>query len=122
MSADNSGRMLSASLGSESRYAPIRAAKMAWVPHSAKASTRTCGNAALSPLFTPGRPNSASLTSVSATSRHVPSIATNRRPASHAPGVPGSPNGRATRENKPCNGSEPNRALAWKIADLLGIG
>ena len=31
------------------------------VPHSASATTRACGNAARSPLFTPGRPNHSSL-------------------------------------------------------------
>ena len=39
--------------------APTAAAKMACVPHSANATTRACGNAARSPLFTPGRPKNA---------------------------------------------------------------
>ena len=75
------------------------AAKIACVPHSANATTRACGNAACSPLFTPGRPKNSSLPAVSATSRHVPSIATSRRPANHTPGVSGPANGRATRAN-----------------------
>ena len=40
---------------------------MAWVAHSAKATTRACGNADCSPLFTPGRPKNASFSAVSAT-------------------------------------------------------
>jgi len=99
---------------------PILAAKTAWVPHSANATTRACGNAACSPLFTPGRPKWASFAVVSATSRHIPSIATNRRPASHTPGVCSPPIGLATRSNNAANGSDPSRARAWKIADLLG--
>ncbi|GAC1443039.1 MAG: hypothetical protein NVSMB55_15470 [Mycobacteriales bacterium] len=57
---------------------------------------------------------------MSATSRHIPSIATSRRPASHTPGVETPPIGLATRSNNAANGSAPNRARAWKIADLLG--
>ena len=45
---------------------------LACVPHSASATTRACGNAARSPLFTPGRPNHSSFSTVSATSRHDP--------------------------------------------------
>ena len=96
------------------------AANIACVPHSATATNRACGNAAFSPLFTPGRPKNSSLTGVSATSRQVPSIATSRRPASHTPGVSGPPIGRATRANNAANGSDPNRSRAWKIADLPG--
>ena len=57
---------------------------------------------------------------MSATSRHVPSIATIRRPASHAPGVPTVANGAATRSNNAFTGSDPNRSRAWKIADFDG--
>ena len=98
------------------------AAKIAWVPHSANATTRACGNAACSPLFTPGRPKCSALASVSATSRHIPSTATSRRPANHTPGVASTPIGRATRSNNAASGSAPSRARAWKIADLLGSG
>ena len=90
------------------------------MPHSANATTRACGNAACSPLLTPGRPKCSAFAGVSATSRQVPSIATNRRPASHTPGAPSAPIGVATRSNSAANGSDPNRARAWKIADLLG--
>ena len=83
--------------------------------HHACLGERRC-----SPLFTPGRPNQASLSAVSATSRHVPSIATNRLPASHAPGVDAVANGRATRRNNASTGSEPSRGRAWKIADFDG--
>jgi hypothetical protein len=99
---------------------PISAAKIACVPHSANATTRACGNAACSPLFTPGRPKNSAFAAVSATSRQVPSTATSRRPASHTPGVSSMPIGWATRANSAANGSEPSRARAWKIADLLG--
>ena len=99
---------------------PIRAAKTACVPHPASATTRACGNAACSPLLTPGRPKCSAFKVVSATSRHIPSIATNRRPASHTPGVCSPPIGFANRSNNAANGSAPNRVRAWKIADLLG--
>ena len=57
---------------SEVVYAPTSASKIAWVPHSASATSRACGNAACSPLFTPGRPNHSAFSAVSATSRHGP--------------------------------------------------
>ena len=79
-----------------------------------------CGNAAFSPLFTPGRPKYSTFSAVSATSRHVPSTATSRRPANHAPGVCGVAIGRATAANNPATGSAPNRTRAWKIADFDG--
>jgi len=107
-------------VASDWEYLPICAAKTACVPHSANATTLACGNAARSPLLTPGRPKCAVFAAVSATSRHIPSIATSRRPASHTPGVRSAPIGRATRSNNAANGSEPSRARAWKIADLLG--
>jgi hypothetical protein len=34
--------------------------------------------------------------------------------------VCGPANGRATRENKPASGADPNRSRAWKIADFPG--
>jgi hypothetical protein len=71
-------------------------------------------------LFTPARPNQASLSVVSTTSKHIPSIATSRRPANQQPGVPGPANGRATRRNSASTGSNPNRTRAWKIPDFDG--
>ena len=93
---------------------------MAWVPHSANATTRTCGNADCSPLLTPGRPNVAAFSALSTTSNVVPSIATSRRPANHAPGVASDATGAATRRNNASTGSGPSRARAWKIADFDG--
>ena len=110
----------SASVALRVEYVPISAAKTACVPHSANATTRAWGNAACSPLFTPGRPKNAVFAVVSATSRHVPSIATSRRPASHTPGVVAVAIGLATRANNAANGSDPSRARAWKIADFDG--
>ena len=101
-------------------YVPTAASKMAWVPHSATATTRAWGKAACSPLMTPGRPKKAAFSAVSATSRHVPSMATSRRPPSQAPGVPASAKGVATLENNTWSGSGPSRARAWKIADFEG--
>jgi len=93
---------------------------MAWVPHSASATTLAWGNAARSPLLIPGLPKNSAFTAESATSKQVPSTATIRRPASHTPGVASPPIGAATRSNNAANGSDPNRWRAWKIADLLG--
>ena len=98
----------------------MTASTTAYVPHSTKPTTRACGNAACSPLFTPGRPKNTALSAVSATSRQVPSIATNRRPANHAPGAPRTANGAATHSNNARTGPNPNRARAWKIADFDG--
>ena len=50
----------------------------------------------------------------------APSIATNRRPASHTEAIPGVPIGLATRTNNASNGFGPSRARAWKIADFDG--
>ena len=57
---------------------------------------------------------------MSATSRHVPSNATNRLPANHAPGVASVANGRATRRNSASTGSNPKRWRAWKMPDFDG--
>jgi hypothetical protein len=92
----------------------------ACVAHSTNPTTRAWGNAERSPLVTPGRPKCSSLTSVSATSRQVPSRATRRRPPSHAPGVSAVANGCATRANNAFSGSACNRSRAWKIADFDG--
>lgn len=50
------------------------------------------------------------------------STATSRRPASHTPGIASVPIGAATASNNALTGADPNRARAWKIADLLGGG
>jgi hypothetical protein len=76
------------------------------------------GNTACSPLLTPGRPKNEAFSSLSATSRQVPSIATRRRPTNHEPGESGVARGRATRTNSSRTGSAPSRARAWKIADF----
>jgi len=69
-----------ANVTSPVRYAPIAAANNAWVPHSATATSRSCGNAPTpSPRPEPRQPNAASLSTVSATSRHVPSMLTSRQ-------------------------------------------
>ena len=89
-------------------YAPTWAAKIACVPHSANASTRACGNAACSPLFTPGRPKNSAF--VDACPRHpgsVPSIATIRRPASHTPGVARHPTGGRPERTSPATAPTP---------------
>ena len=52
---------------------------------------RAWGNAARSPLFTPGRPKNRRSPRCRPHPDIVPSIATTRRPASHAPGVSPSP-------------------------------
>ena len=104
-------------------YGPTCAAKIACVPHSANATTRACGNAACSPLFTPGRPKNSAFTA------RVGDIQTH--PVDRDQPPPGQPHPRrrvgprsgvATRANNAANGSDPNRARAWKIADLLGSG
>ena len=47
-------------------------------------------------------------------------MATNRRPANHAPAEPGAANGTATRSNNDRTGSNPSRDRASKIADFDG--
>ncbi len=88
-----------AGAGSERVQGPMVAWRVACVPHSANATSRACGNAACSPLFTSGRPKNSSFCGVSATSRQVPSIATSRRPAMNDPDVPGHASGTAARAN-----------------------
>jgi len=61
------------------------------VTHSARATSRACGNAACSPQAEPGRPKNSALPGVSATSKQVPSIATSRRPARNTPASPRRP-------------------------------
>lgn len=55
--------------------------------------------------------------------RHIQTQPINRDqppPSQPHPGVASVPIGRATRSNNAFTGSAPNRARAWKIADLLG--
>jgi hypothetical protein len=91
------------------------------VPHSASPTTRICGNAPRpSPRPLPGRPNPASLSAVSGTSKHIPSMATTRSPRYHAPRVAGTASGRTTSANNAASGSGPSRARALAIAAVLG--
>src|SRR5512133_1946449 len=99
---------------------PIVASTIAWVPHSATATRRTCGNAVCSPRWVAGRPNAAWLAGVSATSRVVPSTASSRQPRYHAPAVLGAASGWATSANSRRRGSAPNRARALAIAGVEG--
>ncbi len=97
----------------------ISAAKNTCVPHSLNATTRVFGNAErLSP--DPAYPNSAALAAVSGTSTSNPSMATSRRPASHAPRVAGVATGAATDSNTRSNTVGPNRLRAWVIPDAVG--
>src|SRR3954469_730479 len=101
-------------------YGPSSASMMAWVPHSTKPTSRAWGNADRSPFAVPGRPKNASFSSLSATSKVVPSIDTSRRPANHAPGVDNDANGTATRRNNTRSGSAPNLTRAWNNPELDG--
>ncbi|MEV1115530.1 hypothetical protein AB0I91_10715 [Actinosynnema sp. NPDC049800] len=88
---------------------PSMAAAIAWVPHSATATTRTCGNAARSPraadLPLPGRPNRSVF---SGASNVVPSTASTRQVRYHDPRVVGPGNGFATCSNNAFNGAGPS--------------
>ena len=73
-------------------------AKIACVPHSANATNRACGNAACSPLFTPGRPKNSAFP----VCRPHPGSPVDRDqtpPRQPHPGVSADPNGAATRAN-----------------------
>ena len=95
----------------------MTAAKIAWVPVSSSASRRSWGKPLL-PREAGGRPKCRSSTGRSGTSIVVPSKLTSRRPRYHAPGVPGSASGRASRRNSSRNGASPRRTRAWVMADL----
>jgi hypothetical protein len=94
---------------------------MAWVPHSARATTRTWGKALSCSLrLLAGRPKAVALAGVSATSKTVPSIAISRQRRYHTPRLPGVPSGTTTSRNSARNGSTPRRRRAWKMAALVG--
>jgi hypothetical protein len=101
-----------------------RLSKTAWVPHSASATTRACGNAARSPLFTPGRPNQARWRRCQRHQDVVPSIATMPPPSQPQPGAPGSANGVATRSNSAFNGSgtQPGTGLEDRRLTRQSVG
>ncbi len=99
----------------------MAAANTAWVPHSARATTRSWGKApSPEPRPEPGRPNSAALAAVSARSRVEPSMLTSRRPRQKAPGAPGEARGTQARANSSASGSGPSRARAWEMAGWDG--
>src|SRR5674476_315475 len=84
-------------------------------PHSANATTRTCGNAP-APRPPPGRPNAAAFTAVSGTSTVNPSKATSRRPATCAQPSSRPANGPATRSYRSAITCHPSRERALEIA------
>jgi hypothetical protein len=92
---------------------------IAWVPHSASPSTRTCGNAD-PPRLAGGRPNAAAFPGVSATSKVVPSKLSSRQPRYHAPWVAGVANGRTAAANSARSGWAPSRLRARAIAPVVG--
>lgn len=95
------------------------AVKIVWVPHSANATTRACGKVACSPCS----PRPAEELRVHARVGDIetgPVDPDQPACASHTPGVCSPPIGLATCSNNAANGSDPNRARACKIADLLG--
>jgi len=82
------------------------------VTHSARATSRACGNTACSPQTEPERPKNSALPDMSATSKQDPSIATNRRPTRNAPDISTAPNSFATQANRSRTGSKPSHTLA----------
>src|SRR5450756_1749933 len=84
-------------------------------PHSANATTRTCGNAP-APRPPPGRPNAAAFAAVSGTSTVNPSKATSRRPATCAQPSSRPANGPATRSKRSAITCHPSRERALEIA------
>jgi hypothetical protein len=91
---------------SPARTVPIRAAVMAWVPHSARAMTRTFTNAPV-PFLPLLRPQRSVLAGLSGASSSTPSMLISRRPHSHAPAVDSCAHGSATRSNSSRSGSLP---------------
>ena len=94
---------------------------MACVPHSARPITRAWGNAARSPLFTPGRPNQLGVDlavgdiQTRPVDRHQPPARQPRpRRVDRRQRLPRP--GRTT----PSPARHPNRSRAWKIADFDG--
>ena len=98
------------------RHTP--ASHTACVPHSARATTWTWGQA-LVPRPPPGRPNARALAGVSGTSHFVPSSAIRRHRPRNAPGVARVARGRQTALNRAANGRAPRRARAWHSAPGL---
>ena len=94
------------------------------MPHSASASSRTCGNAPRSLLpdgsFVDGPPKCAQFGAVSCTSRVVPSSDTRRRPRQNAPAMPGPASGPAAFSNSSRSGAGPSRARALLSASSDG--
>ena len=84
-------------------------------------ATRACGNAACSPLLTPGRPKNSV---VDAACRRHQGRSRRSRPAADRPATPPAspvhPTGGPPARTSRANGCDPNRSRAWKIADLLG--
>ena len=98
---------------------PAPAAVTAWVPHSARAMTRTMGNAPV-PSLPLLRPKCPALAGVSAACSSTPSRAISRRPHSQAPGVDSCAHGRAARSNSSRSGSGPSRSRACASAEDVG--
>ena len=65
-------------------------------------------------------PESLKLAGVSGTSSFTPSMAISRRFPSHAPGVPATASGTATRSNSIFSGASPSRSRACEIAPVVG--
>lgn len=97
---------------------PIVASRMAWVPHSARATTRACGYGV--GLVPPCLGYSARFASVSGRSSITPSMAITRHRSHQAPGVAALATGTATRQNSSAITSSPRRARAWARALEVG--
>src|SRR5512135_3020366 len=106
------------------RQPPWHAAISARVPHSASASSRTCGNAPRSlrpsaPLVD-GPPNRSQFAPVSWQSSVVPSSDTSRSPRQNAPAMPGRASSPAAFSNSSRSGAGPSRARALDNASSDG--
>ncbi len=112
------------SVFSPAEYAPITAATRARVPHSARASSRACGNAPRSRLpeasLVDGPPKCSQFAPVSCTSTVVPSSDTRCRPRQNAPGVPGPATSPAVPSNSSRSGPAPSRERALDSASSDG--
>ena len=114
----------SASSSSVSVCSPVvipahRAPITARDPHSANATTRTCGNAP-APAPPPGRPNASAFSAVSGTSIVSPSNATSRSPATCAQPSSCPASGPATASSRSAITFQPSRARALEIAAADG--
>ena len=83
-------------------------------------TTRTFGNAGLSPSPAPGNPNAAAFSLLSGASHSNPSMAISRHGPRNAPAVSSSATGTATSANSPFTGSYPSRWRAWVIPPEVG--